>query len=181
MLSMAYGATGVENITLSTYSASIHPGGNVTLTYNLKKISGYYPNITDLYVVNNGFLSSRNISISLSTSYGNPPANGIMHISVSRDVYLGLYNITLAGNNTGTAVNQATLWLNIIAPVSGIAYTTTMSYTSNVSNALTSMPASTSVGAAVGSGPLDNSIYFVLAAVIIIIIISVLVFLKFRR
>lgn len=108
--------TGTENITLSSNSANVLPGGAVAVNYSLSLINGYYSFGTNLYVVASKQLSSKNVSVILTKSSGNPPINGVMHMFLGAATIPGIYNVTLAGNSTNVYVNSGTFVVDVLGP-----------------------------------------------------------------
>lgn len=179
--------TGVENITLSRYSANVLPGGNVTVNYSLKLISGYYSFSTDLYVVNSVKLSSHNVSVILSNKFGNPTINGTMYIFLDHSVNQTTWNITLNGNSTGVAVNHAVFTLNLksnsttstsVSTVTSSSATTTQQ--STIATTIVSTATSTiftgNPGGAIKYNQSNSSYVFIILALVIIIAILLVLF-----
>jgi hypothetical protein len=186
MLTNAYAYTGIENITLSSYSANASQGGNVSVSYNLTKSSGYYSFGTTLYVVASKQLGTENVTVILTKNFGNPPISGVMYIFLTHGTAPGAYNITLAGNSTGVLVNPGTFILNVLPPVSSSTSTLSSVTTTSTTVVSTSMP-QTSIPSTVpknngqsGSASGNNVAYLVFITIIVVLIIIILLLIGFR-
>ncbi|MDE1870632.1 MAG: hypothetical protein KGI06_00110 [Candidatus Micrarchaeota archaeon] len=185
LVSYATGPTGVENITLSSHSVKLSPGGNAIVSYSLNYVSGYYLYGTELYVVGYNQLGSENITVLITNKSGNPPIKGTMYIFLSHALQPGTYNITLAGNSSGTKVNPDTLILTVLSPYNTTTRSTVSAPTSTIygstgpsTQATTAPPGSSTpkstVYATQGSQSQNNTMYYALAIVAIIILIAII-------
>jgi hypothetical protein len=184
LLISSYASTGVENITLSRYSGTSYPGGNLIVNYSINLVSGYKTFGTDLYIPNNTRLIKDNISVVLPNSYGgNPPIKGVMYIFLSHPVITGNYNIVLGANSSNVTVHFATFNLNVVQNASQVtstdATTTSTASTSTLSTVTTSvtqttMPTTTMLTTTIlstsGSG---NSGYYLIVVILIILVVVV--------
>lgn len=185
-ITSANATTGVENITLSSYSANTILGGNVTVNYTLTKISGYYAFGTNLYVVNNRQLIADNISVLITNRTGNPPIKGIMYVFVSHNTPLGTYNVTLNGNSTNTTVNEAVLDFDVLTQYQTTISTTTANTTSSaastsVATTSTILVTAPSTTLQYGSAPKNGSYYLTDIIVVIILIVLFYVWMRSNR
>ncbi len=181
LINTSYAYTGVENITLSKYSATLLPGGSVSTNYNLTLSNGYYTFGTNLYVVAEKQLSSNdNITVLLTENFGNPPTGGVMYIFLGATTEPGTYNITLAGNSTGAFVNAATFELDVVQSIQNTSSTTTTKHsTATTSLGSTTVPSITYITTVSNTGVSKakvgtNPFFYVIIALIVVAIIVML-------
>ena len=142
--------TGVENLTLSRYSANIASGTDLSINFTLTKVSGYSTFATTFWVPDSTALAKNdNITIILSPNYGNPTAKGVLHILTDHTAIPGVYDIVLKGNSTNVTVNPATFVLDIgsttttstVSTVYTVPTTTALQSKNNPTTIITTVPA----------------------------------------
>ncbi len=183
-LASANAVTGVQNVTLSNYSGNVVPGGNITVRYGIKSVSGYYTFATTLYVVNNKQLIAHNISVLLTARAGNPPLNGTMYVFALHTTPLGNYNVTLGGNSSNSTVNPAVLRFSVLGSLPSSS-TSTTSVTPTASTVATTvstvLPTTVSVATTtILASPVSSGSTTYAVVILVIIVIVALIFWKSR-
>ena len=191
LLSTSYsGATaiGTSSISIAYANTSIYQGKSTSIPYVVKLASGSTWGTT-LNVVDLSYLNYAGITVSLSTSYGEPTYTGSMSISISSSTIPGNYNITLNATGDDPSQNNAVLRLTVLKP----ANTTSSSTSTNSTTANTTVPKTNSSTAtsstpsapppstlypATGSSGGNAYVYLVIIIVIIAIIAAALVISK---
>lgn len=177
--SHAAGPTGIENIALSSHSVNLTAGSNAIVYYNLSLISGYYEYGTELYIVGYKQLGAANVTVLITNKSGNPPIRGTMYIFLSHVLEPGTYNITLAGNSSGTRVDSDTIILNVLSSQSTTTTTLTSTTTTSTTTTSTTTTSTITTTSAIYSGGTakqnNNSTYYVVAVIIAIVIVVVII------
>ncbi len=163
----AQSVTGKSTLTLSGTSATLAPGGSLSVNYTMRLINGT-GGPTFIILANSGQLTSAGIVAGLSLGSGTPTFNGALNIKVAQNTTPGTYNIEV---ETGGADPSGSL--NFTLTVSGSSAGTTVVSTVPATTPSTA-PTTVYTTVPAGSSPSGGSGALALAAILVIVVIAVI-------